>query len=270
MERSEFTMDEMESSNAAPAKTVSGNDLKLDAPDLPDSIRGKSASEVAAQIAALQDSVRLSEVARLATQASADVAARPAAPAPVVEPEKETVYTREQLAEMMQADPVATVALITDNAIKQAAKHFETRLGGITTGAVSSAEAIARSEYKTEFELFGKEIGEFKNGLRDPSVLSTQQGWDDMISYIRGKKGNLEKYIDHKTKGSAEAVATAARASQAADTGFSPSPTTEPLPKTGTVVLDATAKEIAKNFIDAGVFKDEAEYAKWMQTGGAK
>lgn len=241
--------------------------IKLEGDTVPEEFRGKTAAELVAMAKATSDALRTSEEARKAQPA-------PAAPQPVIvqapaAPKEEPLLTKEQLAELFETDPIGAVAYMQEKAVKEAEANIEKRFSGLTHGSMSMAEQSAKSRFADEFALFGDDIKRITNAMLDKTALGSVEGWENVISYVRGRPGNFEKYIEHKTKVNAEAAAAAARAEQEKLVGFQPRPAagvgpSSPAPGAqSSEGLDETEQKIADGFIAQGVFKTRAEYKKW-------
>lgn len=225
---------------------------------VPDRFRGKSLSEIVAHAEATERALRISEEARVS---------RPAQPTPVEPAEKE--LTREELQELIQTEPLAAMEYITARERRNAEANIERRLSGLQHGTISQAENQARQAYALEFELFGDQITEFVNRMPDKTAFTSVNGWKDVVSYVRGLDGNLDKYIERKTSGqSEEQQRTTAREDQVRKSG--PTFTTRtaaPAPRGNgaSVQMDEVTRKIAQEFVDAGTFKSVDEYVKWSQ-----
>jgi hypothetical protein len=249
-----YTIEDFEAAAAADdSKDVNPDELKLEGNSVPEKFRGKSLSEI------LQDNARLEQEARIAAierNSRRPVEAAPA-PAPVQSAPEEVELTREQIKEMYDEDPIAAIEAMQAQALRNAEKHLSVRLGSLEAGTIGATENWAREQYKDEFELFGDKIEEFRKSIPNKTILTTKQGWKDMISYIRGQDDNLDKLIEHRA-GNSRPSPSRARSSQDSSSGFNgTSSRRSSLPKNGTR-LSADQKEAAK-----GLGMSEAEYAKW-------
>jgi hypothetical protein len=201
------------------------------------------------------EALRISEAARLA---SANNAPAPVAP---VEPDPPKQYTREELAELLQSDPTAALEYVHQQAVQTVTRNFESRIAPVTSSAVASVEREARQRFATEFELFGDDIKKELDQIQDPSVMTNPQAWEQLVSYVRGKSGNFEKYIDREiTK-----RAGGAREAEAASAGFSATASARSGNagnSGGNYGLDATQREIADKL---GI--SYADYTKWDKVG---
>lgn len=263
-------IDEYERSKAAPPAPPKASEFKLEGDDVPEEFRGKTAAEIAKEAKAFQTALRISEDARTSMRASLERPQEPARPAaPVVEEEK--LPSREEIKALYDEDPIAAIEKMQEIALRAAEKNLNVRLGQMSAGTASLAENWAREEFGDEFKLFGDEIKSFISKIPDKSPLSTKEGWENMISYIRGQRGNFEKLMKYRTEGPGK-TGTEARIEQEAAAGFSGTngAARSAIPAKGpSVVTDETEKEIVKEFIASGTFKDEAEYLKWKNLGAA-
>ena len=276
--RTEVSIDEATSAMAAPKAT----DLttKLEGANVPEQFRGKTLEEVARFASTATEALRISEDARKTAEARSYAPAPvvvQAAPAAVV---AEREPTDEELAEAFEKNPVAAVRWMTNKARADAEKNLESRLGPLGASAMANAEIGARGRFTTEFAVLADEIktvtDEIKKNGGGQNVLGTPAGWDQVMSYVRGKPGNFEKVIAANAKAAGEKAALEAREVQSRSGGYSPTPTRsssevapgDVRPISGGAGLDETQRKIADMFIAQGTFKDYAEYAKWDKMGG--
>lgn len=257
----EVTLEEMEAQleTAAEAAKPTAATIKLDASDLPD-YAGKTAADIAADNARLKEALRLSEESRLSMRTALETP-RPVTPAAPVVPAGPPAKTREELAELMQTDPLAVVDYMSTHMAHQLGTHFDRRFQPIVEGNISTMEARFREKYKDEFDLFGSQIAEVKTKVR-PEVLSTEEGWNDIVSYVRGLPTNFDKLMEHKMKGRTAVAPVVARTAQVEATGFTPrevARTPIGAPAGGDHGLDETQLEICRVM---GL--DPSEYKKWM------
>lgn len=216
-------------------------------------------NEIATRLKAMEDALRVSEQSRLQTQQMLDLAIKgtpkppePVAAAPVAEPE----VSDEQLAEMYVADPVKAIRIAADQAAKRTERNLSSRMGGLFEGASSIVEQQAREKYKLEFELFEDDIKQvIQNVPNAKQALSTQQAWDDLVQYVRGKGTNVDKLIERKLadrrSGAQDRQARDAGASLTSSRGAAPAENHG---------LDKTQMEIADN-----LGMTYADYAKWSK-----
>jgi len=242
-------------------KPINPAEVKLEGDGIPAELQGKTLAEALSLTQKLSESLKLSEEARQQAMMMAQVAAKtPSAPAKA-EPPPEPEVTDEQLAEMMQENPVAAVKLMQERAIKQAVAHYDQRLEPLFRGNVSSALEAAKAKYADEFELFGEEIQQTIDNLPDPSAMANPRAYTDLVAYVRGKDGNFDKLVAHRISKTQKVDAEAARAAQAAGAGFNVKPGVSlPSSVSGGGQLDDTQKEIARN-----LNMSEEDYLKWSK-----
>lgn len=265
----EITLEEMEAEFAkeeaetkAAAEAAAAPPAPPAQPVAPEGSRwaGKSMGEIVAAMEATERALQISEQARLANRGQQQ---------DQQQHEQPQQLSREQIQELFQTDPVAAMEYVTEQARIVAEANIGQRLGALQQGTVSAAEAEARRMFPLEFELFGNDIAQFANALPDKSVLTTGQGWKDVVAYIRGREGNLDRYIERKTK--AVDPAAVARDAQAAAAGANFSSATRnamPAEPSGGGQLDAVQMQIAQEFVNSGVFKTVDEYVKWNKMEG--
>ena len=231
---------------------------RLDLDSLPETLRGKSIGELIQRQVALEDAVRMSERAREDLVRSIDMRGptQPAQPAPTYAP----TLSKEEFAELMQTDPMAAVNYMIEQRGESFIQHVEQRIAPLGNAAAVNAERIARDKYAEEFELFGDQIQDLYKQTANKAAFSNQQVWDDMISYIRGRPGNIEKYIERRTK----TQGASAREKEAAGAGVNLTSASRPATMGGGSAswdgADDVTREIALNL----GFKSFAEYKKWQ------
>lgn len=252
-----MTMEEIEQSLEA-GKTVEGpkGDTKLEGETVPEGFRGKTIDDVLKDNQRLQDSLRLRE-AESVTYRTALETRQPAVQQQVVEAPKE--LTREQIAEIFAEEPLKAIEIMNDQAIRRAEQHLAVRLGSIEQGTISAAEAQARAKYPDEFELFGDDLIKFKNQMPNQGIFATTKGWEDMISYIRGQDGNIDKLIAKRT-GNLD-TPKSAREREQANAGFSHS--TQRRAPIGSS-REATQEQ---KMVAEGLGMTVDEYLKWDKVG---
>jgi hypothetical protein len=264
----DIELDDMEKALAEPAPPKL-DDVKFDGDQVPEELKGKTATEVVAYMGQLKASLLTSEQARLQAQEMAKMSKRidsqvaPPPPPPADEPE----ISEDDLAQLMQDDPVKAAKLISDQAIKKAAAQYDERIASLSFGAASVAEQAAKAEFATEFELFGDDIEDMiKQIPGGRQALTSSKNWNDLVSLIRGRTHNIKKLRDHwmtQEKGESKVKETVAHQEAI---GFSPTPTTgAPLVAAvpgGVDQMDATTREIAKNL---GMSPED--YITWSKMG---
>lgn len=206
------------------------------------------------QVRALQEALRISEESRR------QVIQQGASAAPVAPPVLRK--TKEELAALMQSDPLAAIAYLQEETVRTVTENVERRVGSLLKGSESTAETLARQKYPVEFELFGSEIQQFVATLPEANraSLGTTAGWDDLVSWFRGRPGNFEKMITKRAENDKNAAAATAQAAQAAAVGATVRSDQRAPASTSTGQLDATQKEIAKT-----LNMSEAQYIQWAR-----
>lgn len=246
-----YTLEDFEAIDSGDQSGADPDSIKLEGEKIPERFRGKSLSDI------LKENAQLEQQARLAVLEQRKPEPAPVAPrAP--EPPPEPELTREQLQEMYDNDPLAAIEAMQAQALRNAERSLAGRLGALEAGTVGATENWARTEFADEFELFGDKIEQFKNSLPNKAVLTTKQGWKDMISYIRGQDENFEALLEHRA-GRPRPSSKTARKAQAASAGFSGGGTRRSSSNSrGGVRLSADQREAAQ-----GLGISEAEYARW-------
>jgi hypothetical protein len=242
--------------------------ISVDGDDIPEALKGKSVRELLERQKSLEEALRMSEASRQEAMTMAQLAANrgseqpkgePTAPAP------EPPITAEMVAEAFaedQAQGIAMLQKMNQQAIDRAVDHFGKRLEPLISGSTSAVESQARQKYPDEFELYKDDIEKLISSLPNKSVMSTMQSWDDMIAYVRGRDP-LKLYNFMATK-EAKKRASEAQASERESVGFQAVGSgSQRTPQGGTgVVFDDTTKEICRVL---GI--SEQEYAKWSRVG---
>lgn len=248
-------------------KTIEGNpkpadltQIKLEGDDVSPLLKGKTVAEALKIASGLEQGLKLSEDARKQAETLAQsMANRPASVAEPPKPVEEPEMNQEQLDQLFETDRVKAIEYITQRSIKKAEDQVTRRLQPLFTGQMVAAETGARAQFATEFTLFGDEIQKVIEAMPDRSALSNPKAWSDLVSWVRGKPGNIEKYMTHMNNSNAAIAAAAARATQAASTGYSATgESTRSAPPVGASSLDATEREIARVM---GI--PDADWAKW-------
>lgn len=259
------TLDELEQHAAAASKDDEKPDLSkinLEGDGIPEELKGKSVAELLKHTENVAEALKLSEEARLALRTSLD--ARPAAPAEPVtpaEPEPKQLSS-EELATLYEEEPLKAITIMQEQAIAKVAGHYEKRLQPLFEGSATSAETLARKNFATEFELFGDEINNVISKMPDKSGLANMGTWEDIIAYVRGSKGNFERYMTHMTTKAAADAAAEAQNQQTLEAGFTTRPTTTPVVPQRVDQLDDVQKDIIDKL---GMTPDE--YVKWGYGG---
>lgn len=213
--------------------------------------KGPSITEVMEQVNKLQNALKVSEEARMQAQQMATQQGQ--------QQEEEAPLTDDELAQLMQTDSIAAVRYMQDRALKEAEKHLERRLAGLSIGSVVAGKTAAAARYPTEFQLFEKEIEAAINqlGPQQREALADPKNWDQLIGYIRGQPGNFERYLQHHTQQTPEA----ARQNAEVNSGFAAT-TRRVQPVTqNSAGLDDIQLKIAE---ELGITPED--YKKWMRS----
>lgn len=258
----EVGLEEMEAELQAPAPDPQAT--KLEGDDIPDEFKGKSVKDIIEQQKRLSDALRISEAERLRALETRQPA--PAAPAPTPEPAY-VPLTKEKIQEMYEEDPLKAIEAINNDALRRADEHFNRRFAQLEGSLASTQESWARQEFADEFKVLGDDIQALISQIPDKSVLNTKKSWEDLISYVRGQRGNFEKLWEFKQSGKPPKNGAQAREEQVADAGFSPRPTVRSETPTSTGSLDATSRRVMEVL---GTFKNEEEYIKWQRMGAVQ
>lgn len=207
---------------------------------------------------AWQAALRISEEARTRAEAALR-------PAPVVQQQQVDpieVMTDDQIQQLIdEKGQVAAMRAIQQQTFRIAEKHMETRLGGMAGAAATTAEASARSKYATEFELFGDQIKDQIAQIPNKEALGNPENWDNLIAYIRGKEGNIQKYVEKLGSAGKEVAANGAREQQKELAGVHTPVNggkTVTVSEVGPHGLDKLELEIADK-----LGMEPADYAKW-------
>ena len=237
--------------------------------DLPDELKGKTAAELLQHTIALSNAVKTSEAARKdqaaqMTEMTARLAAHQVAPAAVVPQEvpEEKELTLDEYEKLYEDSPLKAMVAMTSAAEKRLAKNLDARMVPLTMGSADTAEANARQTYKVEFELFKPDIDAIISRLPSKASLSSAKAWDDLISYVRGQPGNMEKLFERRDASTRAEAEKKAQEAEAAAAGVSLSGGERPPAAVPAGQLDPTEKEIAK-----GLGMSDADYLKWKKVG---
>lgn len=259
----EITLDDYDKANeepAAPPTPPAPSEYRLEGDAIPAGARGKTAVEIVEENERLQRALRISEEARLNSRSA------PAQAAPVQEVQPRAPYderTAEDWNNRFQENTAQAMQEWSERLMHIADRHFEARMAPLQNSGVHNAASQARSRHALEFELFGDQIDQMVNLMPDKRVLSTEQGWDDLISYVRGRQGNIERYIEKINKRPAP-PAEVARAAQADNIGFTAAPQgggSLAMPKS-VADMDPVTKQIAE---ELGMTPED--YIKYSKVG---
>jgi hypothetical protein len=270
-----MTMDEIGASLEGDEKPpVDLTTVKAEGDAVPEAYRGKSVDEIIKMAEGartqMNESVQAAKEARESAQRAAEMAGRGAPPPPEEKPKE---LTREEIKAIYDEDPMKALEIMETQLLTRVTNHVESRIAPLTDGTVNAAENWARQEYADEFELFGDKIKGMIDSIPNKQVFSTKKGWEDAIAYVRGQKGNFEKFIEHKNnKNNSEELGNA-RERERASAGFSGRTTVASSTRRETssrqdADMGDEERQIAQRFINDGTFKDMNEYRKWQKMGG--
>ena len=206
------------------------------------------------RLEAMREALRISEGARR------DLMDRMGQPQPAqAQPNQPKWFSHEEIREMLNSeDPdvrYQAVQISQNQAIAQAAGHFEQRLGMLTAGTFDAAKAEAKRLFPVEFELFGDQIEAYANGLPDKTQLANTQGWGHIVRFVRGDDSNFEKLAE----------ARAARRARETQQDTVPNTFTPTRSAPQGLVVDEATREIARNLVEAGIYKSVDDYVKDMR-----
>lgn len=236
---------------------------RLEGDSIPERLRGKTLGDALRSFEGMGEALRISEKAREDLARFADRPASVAAPAPVAPPAPKEL-TEDEVNELFKENPAKAIALLWSNANSQIVHHIDQRLAPLTNSSASAAEEAARTKYALEFELFGPEIKQMYDSIPDKSIFGQSAAWKDMITFIRGKDDNLDKYVAAKANGGKPTTVTTARAAEAASAGFHPTTVQRaPAAAVATGNEDPIKREIAEKL----GFATYEEYVKWEKLG---
>lgn len=246
---------------------------ELQGDTIPEEFRGKKLSDVLTTVAGFKNALKLSEDARQQAMQIAQLASeRRVEPQPAQRPAAPPVpqeRTPEQWRELFEQDAFRYNEERFAALERRMATGLEARVAPVASSAASSAEQQARTKYKEDFEVLGKEIDDFvKVQLgSDTTQLSIPGAWDRIVSYVRGE--NIDKVISHREAKKAAVDSTnrqeaERRAAPPTFAGSRPNgPTTARGGKMTPATMDDVTKEIARNLMP-GVPPQKAyeEYCK--------
>lgn len=211
---------------------------------------------------ALREALRISEESRKRTEdLLRSVAGKKEEPPPEM--------TREQLNELYSKDPLAAIEMMVTKSNKVLMDNVAQRLEPLVSGGATSAKEMARSKYPDEFQALGSEIEKMLGDPRvNKSAMGQLQAWEDLIFYVRGQPGNIEKLIEFRASRDKEKNAKVAQDAQAAAAGAHARSDVRPPPPTGGNALDATEQEIARAiFADKDPDEAYAAYTAYRGVG---
>lgn len=213
-----------------------------------------------------KEALRISEEAR--ARAEAAIRPIPSAPPSAPPPDADENLTDDQLNNIIETKGMAAaVRAVQMQTLKIGNRHIETRLSGLASAGAQSAENAACAKYALEFSLFKDEIDAVVKNVPDRAALNSPENWDNLVAYVRGKEGNIQKYIAKLGESTSAAAETAAREAQRAIAGVH---TPSGGPTSGAVVpgadgfygLDGIEREIADK-----LGRDYKDYATWKRVG---
>lgn len=255
-----ISIDDLDSPPPTPAASLS--EIKIDGDSVPESLRGKTAEDLVKMAQGLENALRTSESARQQQEMLLRMAAekQPEVPQPR-EPEEQEL-SDEQLADLYSQNPIQAIKYMTDKAQKTATRNLEQRLGPMFGSNAAQVERQMREKYKVEFELFGQDITRLLDSVPNKNeMLANPAAWEDAISLVRGREGNIQRYVQKLNNNTPEQRREAARAEQVEQVGFTDS-AIRPRRLDSAVQMDDTMREIARNM---GL--SESEYVKWYNQG---
>lgn len=261
-EDSEYTTEVSINDVDAAAAAAAAAPKKLEGDDVPEEFRGKSVTEVAEMVQKHRDALRISEEARIKALEARPAVITPAPTEPAA-PVQKPPMTQDEFDALYETDPKAALAVFAEQQEARIMQNVDARIRNLAAGNAVSVEQSMRTKFATEFELFGDEIKAFTAKIPDKSVLASPESWEQLISFVRGKPGNIDKLIEHRVKKNTDAAAEAARAAEAAGAGFSSkTPVVTTGPRSGGdptfYGLDETERRVA----DA-LGQSYSEYAKY-------
>lgn len=245
-------------------KAVDLDTIVLDGDSVPEQFRGKKVSELLTMTAGAMQALGESDGKR--KQLEQALAERGAAPPPPPPPplEEPKDLTDEELNELYQKSPVEAIKVMQAQSERRVQKNWETRMGPLAQGSMTSAEQAARARYPEEFELFGEEIKKAAARVPNKEFMAQPQAWDDLISFVRGQRDNFDKLVEYRARKKADAAAEEARRREAASAGPTVGSQTRSQSSgstTETYGLDEAQMRAADNM---GI--SYKEYAKWVPT----
>lgn len=170
----------------APApKTTDLSAIRLDGDNVPAEFRGKS-------VETMMETMRLMMEQRNAPP--------PVVTAPTPTPEAPLPqYDKAAIQAMIDSgDTLSAIEAAVGFGYARATRELEARLAPLHSAGASVFENAARAKYADEFELFEQEIKQI-SAAAGPA-LSQPGAWDNLIAYVRGRDGNIDKLIDHKAR----------------------------------------------------------------------
>jgi hypothetical protein len=253
--------DEMEAARNAP-EAPDLSKITLDGDDVPETVRGKSVSDLVARLDGALKALQISEQARLALANSQEAltAARsgsaPAAPPPPV-PDPE--LNEEQLQALYDESPRKYQDYMAEKTEKRVLSVIQRTIAPLAGNSADMTLRDARVRYADEFAAFGPEIQSFISAMPDKSVLAAPGQVDELMDWMRGK--HWKKFQDHlanKTNGALDDARDSMRRETPPDFARTPQANKNG-GRRGAVQLDQTQKEVA-----AAMGLSEDEYAQGL------
>ena len=171
------------------------NTIKIEGEGYHEMIRGKSVAEVARMFEGAQTALRLSEESRRSATQSVPSPAPNQAGTPPADAEP----TDEQIRAAMEEDQMKGYQMMLDRQQARTLKAFEQRLQPLQQGGAVQAEALARTQFKEEFEVLGKEIQEFiDKSIPDKNLLAQPGAYERVVKYVRGE--HMDKIFEARNK----------------------------------------------------------------------
>jgi hypothetical protein len=222
------------------------------------------------EASAFEQALRISEEARI--RAEQRLTSQPAVPAPAPSapaPDALEMLTDEQIQKIIdEKGPLAAMRAVQAQTFKLAERHLNTRLDGLNAAGTVSAQRAAETKYPVEFELFGDEIKKIVADAPDKSQLANATNWDSIIAYVRGKEGNIQKYVTKLAGEAGKDKEKEARERERGSAGAHMTSGAAPISggiapgADGSYGLDAVQREIADKL--GRSYKD---YAAWSRVG---
>lgn len=252
---------------AAAAAPPNPLEIKLDGDGIPEHLKGKTPAQLEAERKALADANRALEAKLLATMQQ-----QPQQPTQVVvqmpaQPAAEKHYSDDEInALFSEGKHLEAMRIMQRQSVLPVAENIDARISGIYRAAASGAEVQARQAHPFEFQHFANEIKAKIDSIdpqRRDSIMSQPESWKQVVNQVIGE--NADKWLALKTQSNGDSQAEALRAAAGFSGPTVNAPRNEPTPSSAQIQLDAEGERIAQGYINQGVFKDKAEYIKWMQ-----
>ncbi len=169
--------------------------------------------------------------------------------------------------DLYKESPLKAILYLTTKSSKLTEENISKRLDPLIHGGATNARVLAQSRYPDEFALFPNEIATLEQKYGEN--MGNPGAYDDLISYVRGRTGNFEKLVEHRTKKADEKKAEEARQREQSGAGSHTRSDLRPPPPAGEdYKLDDTEKEIARTILSDLEPEDAyKEYAKYRGVG---